>query len=211
MRITRIARSLAIFGLVLLAFGAAVATKGGIGFSFAPSKVTIATVVSPQKTVPPSAPSQTIFIHIATSTVVTNAVVTHVVDGDTLDVKIDGDGTARIRLLGVNTPETVDPRKPVECFGPEASAFAKSVLTIGKRVRIDADPQADERDKYGRLLRSVILGDGTDFNATLVANGYAQAYTSFPLNPERKRLIIKLQNEAKAAGLGQWAPGVCTK
>jgi micrococcal nuclease len=211
MRITRFFRSLAVFGLALLAFATVIATKGGIGFYTTPSKVTIATFASPPKTAPAAAPAQTIFIHIATSTVAANASVTHVVDGDTLDVKIDGDGTARIRLLGVNTPEVVDPRKPVECFGKEASAFTKSLLTIGKRVRIDADPQADERDKYGRLLRSVILEDGTDLNATLVANGYAQAYLSFPLNPERKRQITKLQNEAKASQRGLWAPGACAK
>jgi micrococcal nuclease len=138
----------------------------------------------------------------------TNATVTHVVDGDTLDVWMDGGEEARVRLLGVNTPEVVDPRKPVECFGKEASAFTKSTLN-GKRVRLEADPKADERDKYGRLLRNVILENGTDFNAELVASGYAYAYTFFPLDPLRKREIIRLQNGAKSAGRGLWAEGAC--
>jgi len=136
----------------------------------------------------------------------TNAFVTHVVDGDTFDVRLDGGEEARVRLLGVNTPETVDPRKPVECFGKEASAFAKAVLNE-KRVRLEADPQADERDKYGRLLRNVILEDGTDFNAELVASGYAYAYTFFPLDPLRKREIIALEKQAKAEGVGLWGEG----
>jgi micrococcal nuclease len=211
MRITRFFRSLAVFGLALLAFAAAIATKGGIGLYTTPSKVSIAIVSSPKETGTPSSPKKTVFVRAATSTVAANATVTHVVDGDTLDVKIDGGEEARIRLLGVNTPEVVDPRKPVECFGKEASAFTKSLLAAGARVRVNADPQADERDKYGRLLRNIVLEDGTDLNATLVASGYAQAYLSFPLNPERKRQITKLQNEAKASKRGMWAPDACAK
>lgn len=134
----------------------------------------------------------------------TNATVLHVVDGDTLDADLEGVGKVRIRMLGVNTPETVDPRKAVECFGKDASAFSKSVLVIGSRIRLDADPQADERDKYGRLLRNVTLEDGTDFNAKLVSEGYAYAYTSFPLTPERKVTLIRLQREAKEAKRGLW-------
>lgn len=135
--------------------------------------------------------------------VVTNATVTHVVDGDTIDVTLDTGETARIRMLGVNTPETVDPRRPVECFGKEASAFAKSTLD-GKRVRLDADPQADERDIYGRLLRNVTVEDGTDFNATLVREGYAYAYLSFPLDPVRKKQLSDLQKEAETEKRGLW-------
>ncbi len=136
--------------------------------------------------------------------VTTNATIVHVVDGDTFDADLDGVGKVRIRMLGVNTPETVDPRKAVECFGKDASSFSKSVLIEGARIRLDEDAQADERDKYGRLLRNVVLADGTDFNAKLVAEGYAYAYTSFPLAPERKVELTRLQQEAKEAGLGLW-------
>jgi micrococcal nuclease len=142
--------------------------------------------------------------------VVTNATVQRVIDGDTLVARFDHGETATIRMLGVNTPETVDPRKPVQCFGKEASNFTKSALD-GKLIRLDPDPQADERDKYGRLLRNITLEDGTDYNAELVQQGYAQAYLSFPLDPVRKKQLSDLQKEAKDAERGMWAPGVCTK
>lgn len=148
-------------------------------------------------------------IQVAHSTS-TNAAVIHVVDGDTIDATLDSEPTTkyRIRLLGVNTPETVDPRKTVECFGKQASDFSKSKLS-SKRVRLESDPQADERDKYDRLLRNVYLEDGTDFNAMLVEQGYAYAYLSFPLNADRKTQLRKLEAQAKAAGRGLWAAGVC--
>jgi len=142
--------------------------------------------------------------------VVTNASVQRVIDGDTLVARFDTGETATIRMLGVNTPETVDPRKPVECFGHEASTFTKTTLD-GKLVRLDADPQADERDKYGRLLRNITMEDGTDFNAMLVEQGYAHAYLSFPLNPARKKQLSDLQKEAQDAQRGLWAPNACAK
>jgi micrococcal nuclease len=79
----------------------------------------------------------------------------------------------------------------------------------GKRVRLEADPQADEVDKYGRLLRNVILEDGTDFNAKLVADGYAYAYVSFPQNAKRKTQLKNLQAEAQTAQRGLWDPKTC--
>lgn len=135
----------------------------------------------------------------------TNALVVHVVDGDTIDILIDGQNEKmRVRMLGINTPETVDPRKPVQCFGKEASAFLKELL-LNKRVLVESDPAADERDKYGRLLRNVYLSDGTDINAYLIEHGYAYAYTSFPLAQERKMELIALENQAKEASLGLWS------
>ena len=139
----------------------------------------------------------------------TNALVIRAVDGDTLAVTLDGDDRElKVRLLGVDTPETVDPRKAVQCFGKEASAFTKS-LVDGKRVRLDADPLADEVDKYGRLLRNVVLEDGRDVNALLIQEGYAYAYLSFPLNPLRKTQLKRLQTEAEEAKRGLWSPDGC--
>ncbi|MFH1620635.1 MAG: thermonuclease family protein [Patescibacteria group bacterium] len=147
----------------------------------------------------------------ATTTVQTNALVMRVVDGDTLIAKLDDENKEfTIRLLGVNTPETVDPRKPVECFGKEASDFAKKTLN-GKRIRLDADTQADERDKYDRLLRNVFTDEGMDLNAELVRQGYAYAYLSFPLNPERKRELKLLEEDAKVNERGLWSPETCNK
>jgi len=165
-----------------------------------------------------SSPTTTVAVSPATTptttksvAVKTNADVVRAVDGDTIVARLDSEPGMeyKIRLLGVNTPETVDPRKTVECFGKQASDFTKKTLS-GKRVRLDADPKADERDKYNRLLRNVILEDGTDYNALLVSEGYAYAYLSFPLNAARKVELRKLETEAKAAGRGLWALGVCS-
>ncbi len=94
-----------------------------------------------------------------------------VVDGDTVDVSMGG-VTERIRLIGINTPETVDPRKPVECFGVEASNKAKALLT-GKKVSLESDSTQGELDKYNRLLRYVFLEDGATFNILMIKEGYA--------------------------------------
>lgn len=140
----------------------------------------------------------------------TNALAIRAVDGDTIEVRIDGASEeVKVRLLGVDTPESVDPRRPVECFGKEASNYTASRVQ-GKRVRLDADPKADEVDKYGRLLRNVILGDGTDLNAALIADGYAHAYLSFPLDARRKAELARLQEEARVAKRGLWNPDTCS-
>ncbi len=141
--------------------------------------------------------------------VTTNALVTRVVDGDTIEALVDGEQTvSKIRFLGVNTPESVDPRQPVQCFGKEASAYAKDLLQ-NKRVFLAEDPQADDRDKYGRLLRAVVLEDGTDMSATLIQQGYAHAYLSFPLNARRKAQLRLLEEEAKTEERGLWNPQTC--
>lgn len=139
----------------------------------------------------------------------TNALVIRVVDGDTVEARLDEGTGAKVRLLGVNTPESVDPRRPIECFGKEASKYTET-LAEGKRVRLEPDPQADEVDKYGRLLRNVILEDGTDVNAALVRDGYAYAYLDFPLNRERKAELARLQDEARLAERGLWNPDTCS-
>lgn len=101
--------------------------------------------------------------------------VVRVVDGDTLTLNISGK-TETLRLIGMDTPETVDPRKPVQCFAKEASDKAKATLT-GKSVKIEADPSQGERDKYNRLLRYIFLEDGTSFNKMMIEEGYAHEYT----------------------------------
>lgn len=104
--------------------------------------------------------------------------VQEVVDGDTIVVKTTT-GPETVRLIGVDTPETKDPRKPVQCFGPQASDHTKSLLA-GKSVKLVSDPQDSDRDKYHRLLRYVYLGNGTLLNRQLIADGYGFAYTVFP-------------------------------
>jgi len=95
--------------------------------------------------------------------------VTSIVDGDTL--KVDMNGTIEtLRLIGIDTPETVDPRKPVQCFGTEASNKARALL-LGQKVRIESDSSQDTRDKYGRLLVYVYRSDGLFFNKSMVEQG----------------------------------------
>ena len=101
---------------------------------------------------------------------------TRVVDGDTIIVRMYGK-EERVRLIGVDTPETVQPKKPVEYFGKEASAFTKRMVE-GKQVRIEYDQE--RRDKYGRLLAYIYLEDGTFLNAEILKQGYGFAYTRFP-------------------------------
>lgn len=101
---------------------------------------------------------------------------TRVVDGDTIIVNIDGK-KERVRLIGVDTPETKHPKKPVQYFGKEASAFTKSMVE-GKKVRLEYDFQ--KRDKYNRLLAYVYLKDGTFLNAEIIKQGYGFAYVRYP-------------------------------
>lgn len=122
--------------------------------------------------------------------------VQRVVDGDTFVA-----GGERVRLLGINTPESVDPRRPVERYGKEAAAFTRRLLT-GRSVLLR--PGTQPRDRYGRLLAWVWLaGDGRFVNGELVRLGYAQVYT-FPDNPEHADLLLICEREARAAGRGLW-------
>lgn len=132
--------------------------------------------------------------------------VVKVVDGDTVDLNINGK-VERIRLIGMNTPETVDPRKPVECFGKEASNRAKELL-IGKSVKIESDPTGDTRDKYDRLLLYIFLSDGTNFAKKMIMEGYAYEYTYDGLYKYQAE-FKQAQKYAEDNQLGLWAPGVC--
>lgn len=156
------------------------------------------------------AASDTSIYYTGSTTSSASALVVRAVDGDTLVVKIESSGEeAKVRLLGMNTPESVDPRRPVQCFGKEASHHTKE-LVEGKKVFLVDDPKADDRDKYGRLLRNVVRQDDRlDLNATLVAQGYASAYLSFPLDGKRKAQIRALEEEAKVQERGLWSPSTC--
>lgn len=162
-------------------------------------------ILSRVSAAPPTEPVEK--AHSIASTT-TNAFVIRAVDGDTLEAKLDNGQEVKVRLLGINTPESVDPRRPVECFGKEASKHTAS-LAEGRRARLEADPQADEVDRYGRLLRNVVLENGSDLNASLVRDGYAYAYLDYPLNKERKVELARLQDEAKIARRGLWNPETC--
>ena len=127
--------------------------------------------------------------------------VTKVVDGDTIDVA-NGTQKETVRFLGIDTPETHDPRKPVQCFGEVAAAHTKALLE-GKDVRLEPDPTDSDRDKYHRLLRYIYLPDGTLVNAELVRDGYAFAYVIFPLTKLDE--FRALETDARTHNRGLWA------
>lgn len=130
-----------------------------------------------------------------------------VVDGDTIKVEYEG-RTTSVRLIGVNTPETVDPRKDVECFGKEASQFLKSKLE-GQTVTMEADSTQSDRDKYNRLLRYIYL-DGKDVSLMLIENGYGYEYT-YNVPYQKQTQYKNAQTIAPENKRGLWADGVCAK
>jgi micrococcal nuclease len=133
-----------------------------------------------------------------------NATVVRVVDGDTVQVDIDG-RREKLRLIGIDTPETVKPDTPVQCYGPEASAFTKQLLPEGTAVRIERDVEA--RDDYGRLLGYVYRADdGMFVNLEIVAQGYAVLLT-FPPNVAHVDEFVAAARAAERANLGLW--GAC--
>lgn len=133
-------------------------------------------------------------------------VVTRVVDGDTFDVNIDG-ATKRVRVIGLDTPETVDPRKPVQCFGKEASNKATELL-LNKKVKLEADPTQGDTDKYGRILRYATREDGLFFNKWMIENGYGHEYTYN--TPYKYQIEFKqAQKAAQEAKKGLWADNAC--
>jgi micrococcal nuclease len=127
------------------------------------------------------------------------ATVVRVIDGDTVIARFDNGTAETVRLLGVDTPEVVDPRKPVQCFGHAASDFTKAQLT-GKHVSLELD--AEKRDKYGRLLVYVILG-GHRYNDELLKRGYAR-FLVIPPNGAHARTMLREELAAKASRRGLW-------
>jgi micrococcal nuclease len=131
-----------------------------------------------------------------------DTVVRKVVDGDTLEIV----GGERVRLIGVDTPETKDPNRPVGCFGQEASRFTASVVPPGTGVRLVGD--VEQRDRYGRLLAYVYRrADGLFVNAELLRRGYAQLLT-IPPNVAHTDEFAAIAREARAGSQGLW--GACT-
>lgn len=149
--------------------------------------------------------SQPRFIKNSQTNLVT---VTRVVDGDTIIVDTNG-AQEKIRLIGVDTPETVDPRKPVQCFGKEASLFTKNLLE-GREVRLESDSSQGDRDKYGRLLRYVFLEGGTFINREIIAQGYGHEYTY--RTPYQYQADFKTaERRAQETHRGLWSPDACNQ
>lgn len=132
--------------------------------------------------------------------------VVEVVDGDTIKMDIDGI-IQTIRLIGIDTPETKDPRKPVQCFGKEATQKMHA-LVFGKMVHLEPDTSQDSKDKYNRLLGYIILDDGTNINQMMIADGYAYEYT-YQTPYKYQKEFKAAQQEAESNKKGFWADGIC--
>lgn len=131
-----------------------------------------------------------------------NATVARVVDGDTIVADVRGT-KERVRLIGIDTPESVKPDSPVECFGKEASAHAKELLPEGTPVLLVLD--TEERDRYGRLLAYVYRAEDRRFiNLAMVEDGYANQYT-FPPNVAHAEEFRAAASKARSEGIGLWS------
>jgi micrococcal nuclease len=132
----------------------------------------------------------------------TNSEVLGVTDGDTITVRVNGT-KEKVRLIGIDTPETKKPDTPVQCFGPEASAFTASLLPVGTPLHLERDVEA--RDKYGRLLAYAYLAtDGTFVNLQIVRQGFARLLT-FPPNVAHVDEFVAAARAAEAENIGLWA------
>ncbi len=129
--------------------------------------------------------------------------VARVVDGDTIVVARAGK-KIKIRLIGIDTPETVKPGTPVQCYGRQASAFAKTRLT-GRKVWLESDPVAGHLDKYGRTLAYVWLSNTDSFNADALSGGYAREYTYRRQAYRHRADFLAFEAHAQRLHRGLWA------
>lgn len=127
--------------------------------------------------------------------------VDRVIDGDTLEVIVGGD-ELDVRVIGIDTPETKHPRKPVQCYGPEASAEAERLLA-GQAVTLIPDPSQGRTDNYGRTLAYVEV-NGLDLGAHMIEAGYAREAT-YDGRYERQTAYRAAEDLARSAGAGQWS------
>ncbi len=131
-----------------------------------------------------------------------NSVVVRVVDGDTVVVRLDG-AEQPVRLIGIDTPETVDPRRPAECFGAEASDATSRLLPPGTRIRLVRD--AEVRDRYDRLLAYLYrASDGHFVNLALVTEGFATS-SPYPPNTALQARFDEAETQARERGAGLWS------
>lgn len=134
-----------------------------------------------------------------------NYQVIKVVDGDTIEVYVDGK-IEKVRMIGINTPETVDPRRPVQCFGKEASNKLKEILQ-DKIVKLEIDETQDYYDKYNRALRYVFL-DNENINKKMISEGYAFEYT-YKKPYKFQKEFKDAEKAAQEKNIGLWNDEVC--
>jgi endonuclease YncB( thermonuclease family) len=133
------------------------------------------------------------------------ALVLKVVDGDTIDIRDDVRGRLRVRVLGIDSPETNKPGYTVGCWGPEATEFAKSTM-VGQRVALVPDPTQDRTDRYGRTLAYLVRADGWDYSVEAARAGAARSYVYGGRPVSRHDAIAAAEREARDADRGLWGP-----
>lgn len=143
--------------------------------------------------------------HADPDTTTPTATVLRIVDGDTVDVVDDTRGRLRIRLLGIDTPETKKPGYTVGCGGPQASEFARQSLA-GQRVSVITDSTQDLHDRYGRTLAYLDKPNNWDYSVEAARAGTARAYVYEHSPAARAPQIAAAEDEAKQAGRGLWGP-----
>jgi micrococcal nuclease len=142
---------------------------------------------------------------VAADPVDATAVVLNVVDGDTIDIRDGVRGRLRVRVLGIDTPETHKPGHTVGCWGPEATDFAKSSL-VGQRVALITDSTQDLHDRYGRTLAYLDKADGWDYSIEAARAGMAHSYVYADNPVARNAAIAAAEQEARDAHRGLWGP-----
>jgi micrococcal nuclease len=135
-------------------------------------------------------------------------VVRRVVDGDTIHVSIAGDAD-KVRIIGIDTPETNKPDTPLECFGLAATAAAKALLPTGSEIGLQVDPTQAKRDRFDRLLAHVFLADGRLFAEVMIEGGFGvhDVYKGVPSIYAAR--LSAAEGRARDSGAGLWATGSC--
>lgn len=162
--------------------------------------------VPPQPAPPGESPTPT-SAYPQMPTGLAEAIVLAIVDGDTIDVRLSHGQVVRLRLIGIDAPETLQPGTPVQCYALEAAAKARDLLE-GQAVLLEADPSQGEWDEYGRLLRYVWFPDGRLYNLEMIAQGYAHEYT-FEKPYKYQAEFLSVETRARTEGLGFWSPLTC--
>jgi len=134
--------------------------------------------------------------------------VMRVVDGDTLKASVAG-RTETVRVIGLDTPESVKPGTPVECFALRASAEAERLLPIGAAIRLESDPTQAARDRYGRLLAHVWLADGTLYAEQMIRGGFGIHYVYGGVPSMYASRLAAAEDAAQVALRGLWSPATC--
>jgi micrococcal nuclease len=175
--------------------------------SNSPASNSIAVTVRPSQEA--TVAGTTAITYPAMPTTVRPAVLVRVIDGDTVLVEMNG-RNQRVRVVGMNTPESVAENRPVECFGKEAAKRAEELLVVGETIYLEIDETQDSTDQFGRLLRYIWFADGRLYNMQMIAEGFAYEYTYDRGSPPKYQTELRAaQADAAANKVGLWSSSTC--